>query len=170
MSAGFVHIRSSLILASAFSVGALFSQDTRLLECAAGALFGIICSPDADVDAGNISNTIVKKRVGWFGERLWRWFWRGYSASFKHGQFASHFPVFGTFVRLVYIFFLTIIPFYTVYFIILHSANYYVWLMNEMTFWVTMFLRPMFFFGLASSDFIHIGLDIGTTAHTPKKG
>jgi len=169
MSAGRVHVKGSLILASGFLVGALIFQDPRLFECAAGALTGILVGCDLDVDSGNISNAIVKKRVGWFSERLWRWFWRGYSSSFKHGQFASHFPIFSTFVRLAYIFFLTILPFYAVYFIILHSPNYYSWLMNELAFWVTMFLRPMFFCGLAGSDFIHFALDVSTTAHTLKK-
>lgn len=137
----------------------MLSGEPRLLVCSAGSLFGIVCSPDQDVNGGNISNNIIRKKVGWFGERLWRWFWRGYSSSFKHGQFASHFPIFSTLVRLGYIYFMTILPFYTVYFLILHSSNYQHWLMTELYYWVGMFTNFYFLYGLISSDIIHYALD-----------
>lgn len=162
MSAGFVHVKASLILAAGFSVGALVSQDPGLLECAFGSLTGIVVGPDADVDAGNISNKIVKQKVGWFGERIWRLFWRWYSGSFKHGRFASHFPIFSTFVRLAYIYFVVIVPFYTVYFLAVESAGYHIRVWHELSWWALVFLRPMFFYGLCSSDLIHFFLDILT--------
>lgn len=140
----------------------MISSDSRLLECAVGALFGIVCSPDADVDAGNISNTIIKKKAGWFWEKLWRLFWKKYSESFKHGQFASHFPIFGTFVRISYIYFMTVLPIYGLLFLILPLTNYHLNFTKELWYWVTMFLKPMIFYGLASSDLIHYFLDILT--------
>ena len=156
MSAGSVHLRASIVLASGFSVGALVLQDMRLLECAVGSLIGILVGPDLDVDAGNISNKIVRKRVGWFGERAWRFFWKGYSGSFKHGQFGSHFPVFSTVVRLLYAYFwLIFIP---------HSSvkllGFFQWKLNVvLEWWFIIFFSPMFFYGLASSDLIHWALD-----------
>lgn len=124
--------------------------------CAAGSLAGILISPDQDVDAGNISNKIVKKRVGWFGERLWRWFWRGYSSSFKHGQFASHFPIWSTFVRLSYIYFwLIFVPHF-----LIKLLGLFQWeLIYVLRWYATIFFDLEFFIGLASSDLIHFVLD-----------
>lgn len=156
MSDGKIHLKSSLILAASLSTAALLTQDLRILECAGGALLGTLVSPDLDVDAGNLSNFLIRKRVGWFGEKLWRGFWRGYSQSFKHRGFASHFPIFSTFIRLSYIYFwLIFVP---------HSAVKLLGLFNwELTYvlswYAILFLSPMFFIGLASSDLIHYVLD-----------
>ena len=162
MSAGNVHIRASLLLAAGFSAGALISQNTGLLECVAGSLAGIMISPDLDVDAGNVSNTIIKKKIGWFGERLWRWFWRPYASSFKHGQFASHCPIFGTLVRLAYIYFWTVLPVEITYFLILRLLNYHLDLRYEFMYWIRIIFSPMFVYGLVSSDTIHYFLDLLT--------
>ena len=162
MSSGTVHLRASLVLAAGFSVGALISQDARLLECTLGALTGIMLSPDLDVDAKNISSTIIKKKIGWLGVRIWDFFWKGYRTSFKHGQFASHFPVFGTFVRLSYAYFLTIfIPHTLIYFLFSPA-----WSLMYVSLWYAkLFLSPLFFYGLASSDTVHYFLDIFITEH-----
>lgn len=159
MSAGRTHVSASLILASGFSLGAVYSLEPRLLICAFGALAGTIISPDLDVDKAFIGDKIVEKRVGWFGKRIWLWFWRPYKTSFSHGRFASHFPIFSTFMRLVYIYFLTILPFYGFYFLMLHSHYYQDWLMNELYYWVAVLFNPWFFYGLASSDTVHYFLD-----------
>lgn len=164
MSQGFVHAKACLFLSAGFSIGALVSQDSRLLECALGSLTGIFLSPDLDVDNGNISNKLIRKEVGWFGERIWRWFWKGYSGSFKHGQFASHFPIFGTFIRLSYVYFLTILPFYLISVLILGSG-YWSWAVLEMDWWAKTFFHPFFFFGLCGADIIHWVLDVSTTEH-----
>jgi uncharacterized metal-binding protein len=133
-----------------------------LFVCSGGALFGIICSPDADVDAGNISNTIIKQKAGWFGERLWRKFWSGYSGSFKHGRFASHFPIFGTFVRLAYIYFwLIFLPHALIK--LLFSPHWE--LIYVLGWYAKIIFDTAFFVGLAGSDTIHYFLDILTTEH-----
>jgi uncharacterized metal-binding protein len=162
VSAGTTHVKASVILATGFGVGALLSGNKEILFCSAGALTGILLSGDLDVDAGNISNKIIRKRVGWFGERIWRWFWKPYAESFKHRGFASHFPVYSTFMRLAYIYFVGIIPFYMVYSLIGYLPNFKVDLMYELYYWVRVFLYFPFFYGLASSDLIHYTLDIGT--------
>ena len=166
MSDGAVHLESSLILAGSFGLGAIISQEPALLTCAGGALVGILVGCDLDVDSGNISNRLIKKKVGWFGERLWRGFWKGYSSSFKHGQFASHFPIFSTFVRLSYIYFWLIFVPHS----LIKLLGFFQWeLMYVLKWYGIVFLNPMFFYGLASSDLIHWALDTLTTKRTERK-
>lgn len=154
MSSGVTHKKASLVLASAFSAIALYNP--MYLECALGALVGVFVTPDADVDNYTIVNQIIKEKAGWIGEKAWRFFWSGYSKSFKHGQFASHFPIFSTFVRLFYIYFFTVLP---INIIIWAFKIYPIDLLNELKWWAVVFLKPLFFFGLSSSDFIHYALD-----------
>ena len=157
MSDGQTHATASLLLATGFSVAAFATNQPQLFECAVGSLVGIFISPDLDVDNGNVSGTIIRKKVGWFGERLWRWFWKGYSTSFKHGRFGSHFPIYGTATRLFYIFFKTVLPLTLVVKLVFFS---YLNLMDEVAWWGTMVVfRPMVFIGLCGSDFIHFALD-----------
>lgn len=163
VSAGRVHLRASLILSAAFGLGALVNL--RLLECAAGSLAGVLLSPDLDVDAGNISNTIIKQRVGWFGERAWQQFWKGYSGSFKHGRFASHFPIFSTFIRLSYVYFWIVFLPHVIFAIIFPPA----WDLDYVLMWYAR-ISPLFIYGLMSSDLIHYFLDILTTEHKEDKG
>lgn len=159
MSNGKTHATASLVLAAGFSIASMATQNPNILMCSLGAVTGIFLSGDLDVDNGNISNTIIKKKVGWFGEKLWRMFWRGYSSSFKHGQFASHFPIFGTFTRLSYIYFWTILPFYVANVLFLKGRFDTV---GDMIWWTRAFLNPFFFYGLCCADLIHFFLDILT--------
>lgn len=68
----------------------------------AGNLAGILLTPDQDVDAGNITDTIIR-RVSPMGQRLWRAFWTPYALAIPHRGKFSHFPVLSTLVRLGYI-------------------------------------------------------------------
>lgn len=156
MSTGRIHLQSSLILAASFGAAALILQDSRLLECAGGAVLGVILSPDLDVDSGSIGNFVIRKRLGVFAEKIWRGFWRGYSKSFKHRGFASHFPVFSTFVRLSYIYFWVIL----IPHILIYLSFFPAWsLMYVLSWYSILFLSPAFFSGLAGSDLIHYCLD-----------
>lgn len=136
--------------------------DVRILECTAGALVGVLISPDLDVDRAYIGDKLVQKRFGWVGRRVWEWFWRPYKVSFKHGQFASHFPIYSTFTRLSYIYFwLIFVP---------HSLiklfGFFHWsLMYVLQWYGILFLSLPFFCGLAGSDLIHWTLDRLTTEH-----
>ena len=159
MSSGNVHRKASLLLASGFSVGALISQNPDMLLCTVGAITGIIISPDLDVDAGNISNKIIRNKIGWFAERIWSVFWSGYGKSFKHGRFASHFPVFSTTVRVLYAYFwLIFIPHFLIWLLIPVSWE----LMFVLSWYAKIFWNFWFFYGLASSDLIHQALDVLT--------
>lgn len=160
MSSGITHLKSSLILAAALSSAAMLSQDVRLLECAGGAIVGIICSPDLDVDKGNISNWIVRKKVGRFAEKVWRGFWSNYSNSFKHRGFASHSPIFSTFVRLFYVYYLIVVlPHTLIYFLFSPAWS----LMYVLSWFANIMFSPMFVYGLVGSDLIHWALDKITT-------
>jgi uncharacterized metal-binding protein len=162
MSSGRVHAKASLILAAGFSIGALISQDARLLRCASGALIGIFIAPDLDLTNGGIvAGNLIRQKVGWAGQRAWKLFWVSYSNSLKHGSWLSHFPLLSTFVRLAYIYFWSVVLFYALSLALL-PLGYYYEIKYELIWWVGVFLEPMFFYGLASSDTIHFFLDILT--------
>lgn len=161
MSNGVTHLNSSLILAAALSTAAMISQDVRLLECAGGALVGIFISPDLDLsNEGIVQGRFIKRRFGNPILKAWKYFWRGYSGSFKHGQFASHFPIFSTFTRITYIYFWLILVPHT----LIKLLGFFQWeLMYVLQWYGILFMSLPFFYGLASSDLIHWTLDKLTT-------
>jgi uncharacterized metal-binding protein len=161
MSAGHVHTRACVILAAGFSVGILASQNIADFQYVAGALTGIMLSPDLDVDAKNLSYTYIRKRLGRLPELAWTWLWHFYRKSIKHGSELSHFPVISTLGRLAYLFlFLVLLPS-----IVIH-ANYLPSVQAEVIWWfgkVCQYWR--FILALMGADIIHWGLDIMTTEH-----
>ena len=163
MSNGVVHQKASVILAAGFSVGALVSQEPWMLECAVGALTGIFVSPDLDLSNGGIvGGKMIRRRVGWFGERVWRFFWRGYSSSLKHGTWASHAPIFSTIIRLAYMYYW--IVFVPHLFLklpnLLNLSPIPNWNLTYVLSWyANIFFSTMFVYGLVSSDVIHWTLD-----------
>lgn len=160
MSEGTVHLRASLLLATGFSIGALYSQDARLLECAVGALAGVFLTPDLDVDSTYIGERIIQKKLGLLPRRLWNGFWKPYKRSLKHGGMFSHFPVISTLLRLFYIFWwLIAIPHTLIYFSFKPGWN----LIYVLEWYAKILLSLMWFYGLTSSDFIHWALDTLTT-------
>lgn len=68
----------------------------------AGNIVGILIGPDLDVDAGNVSDSIIRK-VSRPAQWIWRKFWTPYSLALPHRSTLSHFPVLSTLVRLGYI-------------------------------------------------------------------
>ena len=163
ISSGKIHQKASLILASAFSVGAIVTSNPGMFECAVGAMVGIVVTPDWDVDKTFIGNKIIKKRFGYRVERIFNGWLKPYKTSFKHGRFGSHFPVYGTYGRLFYILYTLIVPFYVVYFLILLSSNYHFNLIIEGLWWVRILFISKYTIGLIGSDLIHYFLDILTT-------
>lgn len=160
MSDGKTHATASTILAIGFSMVAFFASEPMYYECAVGSLVGILISPDLDLSNGGIVyGKEIKKKVGWLGSRAWKFFWSGYAKSLKHGSFASHFPIFSTFMRMSYIFFFVIfLP--TILIKLVASSNMN--LIYELKWWLIMFFKPTLFIGLAGSDLIHFALDICT--------
>lgn len=164
MSTGRIHLQSSLILAASFSGAALVLGDARLLECAGGALVGIFITPDLDLNnEGIVQGKFIKKKLGQSFLRAWKYFWKGYSSSAKHGSWLSHSPIFSTFIRLSYAYYWVIfiphVVFYALFF-----PN---WSLPYVLSWYAMYLfAPFFIYGLVSSDVIHFFLDALTTKHS----
>lgn len=161
MSDGKTHAAASLLLSASFVVGSFVTQQPEILKCAVGSLVGIFITPDLDLsNSGIVQGALIRKKVGWFGERMWKWFWKGYSTSAKHGSFLSHFPVFSTFIRLSYVYFLAIlIPTILIKLLVGSHLDF----MEELQWWGRIVFEVYFFIGLAGSDFIHWCLDIFTT-------
>ena len=158
MSAGTIHVKSSIILSASFAVLGLVGYPT--LPSALGALVGTFITPDLDVDNGFVGDNIIKKRFGNLGKKIWKWFWKPYKDSFKHGKFASHFPVFSTAIRLLYIYFFAItIPHLVFWALVVPNWS----LEYALQFYAVRLFHPYFFLGLAYSDTIHYTLDVLTT-------
>lgn len=166
MSAGIVHARASMMLTGALALSVFICHDWSVLQVAAGALLGTILSPDLDVDAGNLTNTIIRKRLGRPLELLWDFFWHPYRRSLKHGGEFSHFPVVSTLIRLAYIyFFLIIIPEIVLALLLPYDFGY------EMRWWLLYYwiLPWRVWLGLMGADLIHWSLDVSTTEHKQKR-
>lgn len=146
MSAGNVHVKASLILASAFIAGAIVSLHPEMMLCTVGAL---------NVDKAFIGDKIVKEKGGQITGWLWLVLWKPYKTSMKHGRFASHFPIFSTLVRLLYIYFWLVLLPGSLYALAVPSFN----LANFAT---RVLPPPLLVYGLVASDTIHFFLDILT--------
>ena len=185
MSSGCVHQKASLALAGGFLLGSLAFGPG--IEYATGALVGIMLTPDLDVDAGNISNQIIREKIGgkpsgrqkdkpwfvirrriaWAVEKVWDGLWFIYRGSVKHGSPLSHFPVISTLFRLAYLFLILLVIPYAAFAILFPGA----WdIGSEIRWWLEMARQHhQVILGLMGSDFIHWGLDILTTEHAKKK-
>lgn len=174
-----------MILAGSFLLGSLAFGPG--IEYAVGALVGIMLTPDLDVDAGNISNQIIREKIGgrpngkqkghpwfivrrrvaWIAEKIWDGLWYFYRKSLKHGSELSHFPVISTLFRLGYLYLFTIIIPYTIFELALPGA----WDMGaELHWWGNQFIGHYHIvLGLMGSDLIHWALDILTTEHKKQK-
>lgn len=156
MSSGRTHVKASVILSAGFLVGSLVQMDPTIVKCAAGSMIGVLITPDLDVDRTMVANKIIKTKLGQAPEWVWRKFWRAYATSCKHGQFMSHFPVFGTTVRLAYIYFLCILVPHALIYLALRPD----WSLAYVLEWYAVrALDPMVVYGLMASDLIHYALD-----------
>lgn len=102
MASGKQHAQASLLLAGAGVTSALIYPREGLL-IAAGAMLGLVLSPDLDVDNPTYSDYVVRK---WFGTLLaWLWFafWFPYRKLVPHRHWFSHAPIIGTLFRVGYI-------------------------------------------------------------------
>lgn len=148
-----------MILSAGFCVAAIGTGDPHLYKCAVGSLTGIMISPDLDVDAGNVSNKIIRKKIGRFAEKIWNGIWHGYKKSFKHGRFASHFPIYGTLTRVFYLYFwFVMLPHLAIWLLIPVSWS----LIYVLTWYAKMFFEIHYLYGLMSADLIHQALDVMT--------
>ena len=185
MSSGCVHQKASVFLAGGFLLGSLAFGSG--IEYAAGALVGIMVGPDLDVDAKNISNQIIRDKIGgrpnarqkdkpwfivrrsvaWAVGKVWDGLWFIYRGSVKHGSPLSHFPVISTLFRLAYLFLiLLVIPYATL--ALFFPGAWDIW--SELRWWLALLVRHhQVVIGLMGSDLIHWTLDIPTTEHAKQK-
>lgn len=165
MSAGCVHQKASVILASSFLLGSLTLGNG--IEYAIGSLVGIMLTPDLDVDKGYIGNKIIRNRMGRMVERAWDGLWYFYRKSLKHGSELSHFPVVSTIFRLAYLFFFLMVLPYTLLEMIAPGA-WNMW--QELAWWIELGAKHYkVILGLMGSDLIHYALDVLTKEHAKQK-
>ena len=168
MSAGCVHQKASMALAGGFLLVSLVFGPGH--EYVAGALLGIMLTPDLDVDNGYIGNVIIRERLGKLGglaNKAWDGLWYFYRKSLKHGSELSHFPIISTIFRLGYLYlFLIVIPY-----IILAVAIPGAWsIQSELAWWLALSAKHYrLILALKGSDLIHWTLDILTTEHAKQK-
>lgn len=106
MPSGQVHSSTSIGLSVGICLGyaaAYQAYPNELLSFGAGALSGVLFTPDWDVDAGNISNWYIRKAFSRLGEALWSYWIRPYAVAIEHRSFLSHFPIICTLFRLTYL-------------------------------------------------------------------
>lgn len=149
MPSGKIHSALTMATASGVLAPYLIVQfDGNPYWYVAGCVIGVLVSPDMDVDKGNISDQMIRK-VSRPAQFLWRLFWTPYALLVPHRNFISHFPIFGTLVRIGYVFIilnLLNIILYTV--LRLFDTVPLIWIWN----W-------SFFFGLCHVDTIHWFVD-----------
>jgi len=103
MAKGRSHSIATLSAATCFVVASAIKPDPQLLLAAGGALLGLMVMPDLDVDEGSISQHFVRS-TSWIAEKIWWGYWYPYRRLISHRSFWSHFPVVGTAIRVLYLF------------------------------------------------------------------
>lgn len=105
MPSGRVHAAAS----AAVTVATIIAMPWLVRELGAfaltsplGCVTGVLVSPDLDVDGGNESDFIIRRKLGCLPALLWRAFWTPYAKLVPHRSPVSHFPVLGTLVRVGY--------------------------------------------------------------------
>ncbi len=125
------------------------------LALSAGTLAGLFLTPDLDIDAGSMSEEEVR-RISPLGENIWWVYWFPYRWLIPHRSFLSHFPIIGTFGRLLYL----SIPYLTILGITYVAAPGVFGLLGFAGLWLLFFSYfQMFVLGLASSDLLHFFMD-----------
>lgn len=104
MPSGKVHTSITLALTSIEFLLLPFYPDPNNYFLAIGTFSGIFITPDHDIDAGNISFSLVRERLGDLPSLVWRTFWFPYAKMVSHRSVLSHGPVIGTVLRIVYLF------------------------------------------------------------------
>ena len=156
---GHAHATASIIAAPL--VALLVAQQSGSVEAGIGALVGCVAgvamSPDLDQEGISASEWwLVNKTfgVGW----LWVAMWFPYARAFRHRQ-ASHWPVIGTAVRVIYLALLCILA---AWLLNVHGATIG-WPQVEPRYLTGAFV------GLAASDMLHWAMDGGMFARRNRK-
>ena len=149
MPSGKVHSVSNIVVAlSGATTMLLLERGTEgIMGVATGAMIGILCGPDQDVDGGNIADYIIRRYTGVAVEVMWDCAWTPYRKICKHRGLLSHAPIISTVLRIAYL-----------------SVFYF--LISTPLKWIASLVHidwPLFlwwaFVGLVLADSAHWGLD-----------
>ncbi len=104
MASGAQHIRSTLIISLPMGLSAYAISDLHGgIACLAGVLAGVILSPDLDIKTRTSSEYLVYRYMGKYLGLIWFMLWYPYSWFIPHRHPLSHWPIFGTLGRLLYL-------------------------------------------------------------------
>lgn len=169
MSSGATHAGVSLFIGTASITTGFLTQNPDFFAVGAGALSGVLLTPDLDVDNGNISYWFVGKFLGRPGRFIWTLWWSAYARAIKHRSGLSHFPVLGTVLRLIYIF----VPLVTIF--IRDQEASFLWNLAyalvaqliSIPLWIGMILMYLYApeFLTAYASWYVLGLVVSDTAH-----
>lgn len=103
MSSGKQH--SSNVIGIAFGIPTgyalgYFLYPYQIPSLVGGVLFGLLFTPDHDVDEGNITYHYMRKMMG--TDFIWKWWWYPYAKGIKHRSWVSHLPIISTIYRYIY--------------------------------------------------------------------
>ena len=132
MASGRSHSIASLTAATCFAVTAIYTVNPALLWTAAGAFVGVALTPDLDHDDGTLSEYFMRG-ISDKLQRVWWAYWCPYRKLISHRSFFSHFPIVGTIIRVMYLF-------------------WWLYLAGHP-------LPPAFINGLVAVDFLHWSMD-----------
>ena len=100
MASGKQHLKATLTAVIPVGMSYYLISGNAPLTATCGCLAGIILSPDLDIPTKTISESIMG-RIPVIGNLFW-WYWLPYAKLIPHRHWLSHWPVIGTFGRLLY--------------------------------------------------------------------
>src|SRR3990167_10887483 len=105
MPSGKVHSVSNIVVAlSGATTMLLLERGTEgIMGVATGAMIGILCGPDQDVDGGNIADYIIRRYTGVAVEVMWDCVLTPSRKVCKHRGILSHAPIISTVLRIAYL-------------------------------------------------------------------
>ena len=162
MPSGQVHRKATLALApiaglTAAYVAGMFGQQTGLpdglragLACVLGVLMTLAVSPDLDLLESSFNSKMRHKKKF----LPWWILWYPYSISIPHRHPLSHFPLLGTFIRLIYLLSVVCLGVAILLFFDVISVDFLLYIIPPR--WAILWLVT----GMAVSDIAHWFMDI----------
>jgi uncharacterized metal-binding protein len=107
LASGENHIKATVLIALPTGVLAAVGGAGWLAgaACSLGCLAGVILSPDLDVEHRTRSEYLIYRYLGRFLGAAWFAFWWPYARLIPHRHPISHWPVMGTLIRVLYLYF-----------------------------------------------------------------
>lgn len=106
MPDGKTHASATVLVAMAAPIAAYNYASVPMdhaIALAAGALAGLLLTPDLDVDGSTASHQTVRRAGGCLLAVAWRLYWLPYCKIIPHRSPLSHLPVLSTALRILYL-------------------------------------------------------------------